>query len=1676
MAVMDRFLQEARVGERVELGFGTKEITGTIVWLDQEIVQVKKTDGRTATVDLAAIRYYEISGGTVQTGATEAATGGQEKQLYQNVLRAYCESDTKQALGQISAYIRQSPSVRARLCYIWILAHAGNTDRARELLSLIPEEAVSESETVPSDAKETVFGPESALSAAEMEKTIVNEYFFGHRPELSECFETLVKKDTLYRVAEHCRRCGDFLLLSPREKQIQAELMRDTSDRINVKDGLVKRVIIKTIYANPTGYRCWHLYSLCMEEEADRTLRYCVSTGLAILCPDPENEFREQAAGLLKTDGRIEKRYGAYRLYNHLYRLYLTGSLHGNHALAKQLSGFSADSRRIFQAGTTPMKLARDYIHLFKLLDNGDNYIYIKSAMFIATNNGCESYFYGLFRTELLNREPVLCVRLCVELLTKKKGKSTREFCGRIGKELKETYPKQAKVIAVLLESDEKRLPDLCRVLRDYPAGPKKEAVEKLLKRFRDDASRIAVLEKIDACYPDAPALKRRLLQLYRTAGKRSSYESMYRTITGLAKYAVEGELQELCRQSALLVTAMGRRDRLTDIPDLYKKYSAEGGYEPELTAFCEVCGRYELPKDQACEKMFDALITGNWLDFFAKYDAGFPAACEGIAILLSASKLSFAGQALDYLTRFCGADREECGAVQLEQKLDAVFRKVIGTSLADVIKRLRKLPESSQRKLVRLVDFAGKPYPFYSVPDDGMIADILLELWDAVCGEEVLCGALAKHRSAAAGYELLCGRAIRFYESRGLLGAYAEYLYKKKRYEEIRALYGEYGWASESRKFAAYYAAVLLAEEVPAKEQRPEAEREDGYIRELTGETFVDVVLLLKNRMLGKELQRLCSLMPERCREIGLIGRILRDPAVSLAREIEEGYVGGDAFALLKLLYGRTDDPEDLRRLRERYGDEIAEHEYAADLIRPAEGGAARYLFEREEEQKTGTKDMSGQNMPVLFSDGIQEDEESEKRFLKDYMQGIKPGERTRISDLYDSLGPDISENPEYRRELLTKLVYLTLEEKDTAAHREYRILHGVVRYYCRKTADAAAGREMLYEAVLLLDETAKRSTVEHVRNAVCDALGSFSAIDEPVREKDGLTGALLHMLRIRMAREFAVFFRQISDYTEQIAEVMSVTDPAWQVNGAQRIAGQLQTAVTRCSTPLFGQIYMAWYRMIRAKIQSLSRGAVLMLQVETTQCTLRGRICCVLWNLGKQPAKQITIRAVFADEVRCRDGEKKRDILYGGDTCAFSFQIRCREEGIQKFRIVLSCGEEQSTAQTEYSREVMLVRETKATHIGNLYSVAPVTSDAEFYGREREKKEIFGFLNDVRYNTSMVMHGLKRVGKTSMLRCIERTLRDSEQYIPVYKSAQGIGEQNAVGRMFVETVTEELLAAGLWDETCRGYLKYDYDNSPEKLYEFYRYLQKSGLLGKKRILFMADEIEEIFDLVDEGRISRRFYKVLRVILQELTCVRFIFCGADQLTDLLYNHALADVFEITKRVMISRLNEEAMQQMITEPAAGKLTYTDQALERVWYYTGGHTFYSKHICSKVIDLLNEEGRETAYAYDIDTAVKQVMRITEYFIYLSRFFRENDWKVIRLMCEKSRFARDRVSLNALKEAYEGRGLTDSLAELEFKDILEKTEGYDEDYYQFPIEMFRLWYAKAEYVIGKKEEAR
>jgi len=60
MSVKSNFLDEVKIGKRVELMIGAKEITGIVVSVDMESVQIKRENSKTATVALDMISYYEF--------------------------------------------------------------------------------------------------------------------------------------------------------------------------------------------------------------------------------------------------------------------------------------------------------------------------------------------------------------------------------------------------------------------------------------------------------------------------------------------------------------------------------------------------------------------------------------------------------------------------------------------------------------------------------------------------------------------------------------------------------------------------------------------------------------------------------------------------------------------------------------------------------------------------------------------------------------------------------------------------------------------------------------------------------------------------------------------------------------------------------------------------------------------------------------------------------------------------------------------------------------------------------------------------------------------------------------------------------------------------------------------------------------------------------------------------------------------------------------------------------------------------------------------------------------------------------------------------------------------------------------------------------------------------------
>lgn len=1562
------------------------------------------------------------------------------EKIYENALKNNCDFKADFAVNQMLEYTQKNSSLQARLCYVWLLAYTGMLDDAAELLALIPDDAN--------------YGEEQNSII----ESIVEKFFDGNKPDLVSKFDLKIKEKTLYRFVEHCKIYRDFVSFSIDEEKIHAELIKNASYKVDVSSDIVKTAIIKTIYGNPTRYKFWYLYFLCVRNVADPALLYCLNTNLVILNTDVTNDTSEKQANfILKTNEEVSRRYVGYKLYNKLYRLYILKAYQKNISVVNQISSFSMD-RKVFSANPEIRKtMAEDYIHLLKLLDDRDDYIYVKSAMFIATNNKCEEYFYSLFRNDLLYREPVICVKMCLEMLVS--GKGTTQFCNKVLDELAEASPEHAGIVSVLKSNNSS---PVCRLLKDYPAIPKEEHVSEIMSKYNDNLqTSIQILEAIDKCYSEAIIIKRRLLVLYRRSCNRNYYEKMYQIIICLIRGVTsEDALYGLCRMCALLAVALGKKNRTTDIINIYDKQSLDREYARQLMEFCDACESYDTNSDAGQALLFDALITDEWLKYYGEYGVAQLADNDKFKVIVGFAKMPFVQNAFKHMSILGEAKKDE-ELKKFQNDFDEIIQDVFGESIYDVIVQVSGMTVDKQREFISVMPFTGIDNPYKRIPNDEITVKTLLRLWDVVYGRETLINNLIENKTAAAGYDLLYRHAISYYENYELLANYTENLFDKKDYKKIISIKKEFDWASKDIVYATYFGVSLLLEN-------------DGialdYVSRMTGELYVNLVLLLKKRMLNEEIQRICTYAPVKRGITNLINLIVDSPNAEQLAEIETDYNSENKIALIKLLYSRITDTDVKSLLYEKYGDSVVENNYITLWSKQSSETKQNYYFESDDSDENLNVDITlGSKCAFL-------DEAMKEVSLEEYASGIVKGERRRILNLYDGLGVDVSENAEYRKELLIKLIFISAEQSDQESYLDYLIKLGVVLYYSYSATNIVKARGVLFETIEHINKETKRNNVELVRKTVCELLSGFESVDEIIEAKNDTVKALSIMLKVSYAKEFSVFFQRMIETIEMISEVLVISDISQRASNYQKVLGKLKTLVARSSnSPLFGQVYTKWYRIIQTEIKKLSKGAVIDFEVETVQCSARGKICCVIQNMGKKPAENIIVRAIFEDAVRCKDNEKEIKILYGGDTSVFAFNIRCRDEGIQNYKIELSYEIGQNVEQLDYSEEIRIVREAEYEHIGNLYSVAPVTSNAEFYGREREKEEILSFLNDIKYNTSMVMHGLKRVGKTSMLRFIERTMRDSGIYIPVYKSAQGIGEQNAIGKMFVETIIDELENIGMVDDKCRSFIEYDYDKNPEQLYDFYTYLQKSEMLNGKRILFMADEIEEIFDMVDEGIINRRFYKVLRVILQELTSVRFIFCGADHLTDILYNHALADVFEITKRVIISRLDEESMQRMIVEPATDKLSYTDRAVERIWYYTKGHTFYSKHICSKVIDILNEESRATVYAYDVDLAVKQVMRVTEYFIYLSRFFSENDKQVIKLMCDNIKYSRDRVSLDLLEDTYEGRGLGDALTGLEFKDILEKTEGYDTDFYQFSIEMFRLWYSKAEYVTEAREDA-
>jgi tetratricopeptide (TPR) repeat protein len=302
---------------------------------------------------------------------------------------------------------------------------------------------------------------------------------------------------------------------------------------------------------------------------------------------------------------------------------------------------------------------------------------------------------------------------------------------------------------------------------------------------------------------------------------------------------------------------------------------------------------------------------------------------------------------------------------------------------------------------------------------------------------------------------------------------------------------------------------------------------------------------------------------------------------------------------------------------------------------------------------------------------------------------------------------------------------------------------------------------------------------------------------------------------------------------------------------------------------------------------------------------------------------------------------------------------------------------------------------------HKRNLYEENYPVSGRRFFGREQE---LAGLMRSIDAGTPVGLFGLRKVGKTSLLRKVQEQLAgDLVLYVDLQVVPAGMNDASYVYWLIANQLAEELknkyplLSASINFELAGRYPTF----TPLKGVELSPQLDSDLRLLRAtirknddvafRIIIMFDEIERILpNAISPGcKGYDNLFAYLRGLSQEDDAVVWIITGA--------NPAICDtpqwegrdnpVFKFYKEMFIPPLSKHECLEMIERLGFGMgVTYTPNALDRIYRETGGHPFVTRQLCSRI----SQHFKDRPLKVDVP---KVEQGIEEFLFEDSDFFRE-----------------------------------------------------------------------------------
>lgn len=345
--------------------------------------------------------------------------------------------------------------------------------------------------------------------------------------------------------------------------------------------------------------------------------------------------------------------------------------------------------------------------------------------------------------------------------------------------------------------------------------------------------------------------------------------------------------------------------------------------------------------------------------------------------------------------------------------------------------------------------------------------------------------------------------------------------------------------------------------------------------------------------------------------------------------------------------------------------------------------------------------------------------------------------------------------------------------------------------------------------------------------------------------------------------------------------------------------------------------------------------------------------------------------------------------------------------------------------------------------------YTVGAAVVGLNFIGREKEIAHIKSTLAGDSDQKVLLLYGIRRIGKTSILKNILEDPEITRRYYPIFWDVEDFSDRTSTTD-FVQTLVDKIIAV-LPGKVGEGIAFSRKEIREKPLYAMEKFFQSVDAIdSQKRILLIIDEVDRLLHLAkkteeclsngkDVTDPEKFFFPEVIAALRKCTMInKDIFIIFSGLPDIVEQEYQSRLFGLADDIEVKELSETESIKIIQ--AGGSIMKINTFIQdKIVNVSGCQPYLLQVLCNKLFHRMKNSGRDMVANFDLNEVIEEIASKESIFTDYDSLMTEG-WDLLyglALAQKEAVRSRKYVSSQEIEEALARVGLEYS------KDEIEKT---------------------------------